>query len=331
MNTLVSVLMPVYNAERHLAEAIESILNQSFTDFEFLIINDGSIDRSEEIILSFIDSRIRYIKNKSNLKLIKTLNRGIQLCKGKYIVRMDADDISHPERIQKQVEFMESNPDIGICGSWFETFGEVENSIIKYKETHDEIMTKMFYQCHFCHPSIIIRSELFEDSEMSFDENYPHAEDYDFYLNVSKKWKFHNLQEVLLKYRIHNESVSNKNKSIQTENSLKIKKRFFKELNTSLADVDVEAFENLNYQDYTHVNLESYKLRQLLESLWKGNKVHKRITVNYFENHLQNLWINYCYHTADILTYKKSKLLFSIDKLEEVNKIKWRIKSLLKN
>ena len=328
---LVSILMPVYNAEKHLAEAIESILNQSFTDFEFLIINDGSTDRSEDIILSFSDPRIRYIKNESNLKLIKTLNKGIQLCTGKYIVRMDADDISHPERIQKQVEFMESNPEIGICGSWFEAFGEVENAIVKYKETHDEIMTRMFYQCHFCHPSIIIRGEIFNELKMHFDENYSHAEDYEFYLRAAKKWKFHNLQEVLLKYRIHGESVSNKNKSIQIENSLKIKKQFFKELNTPIADVDLEAFENLNYQDYTQVNLESYRLRQLLESLWEGNKVHKRITIKFFENYLQNLWINYCYHNADILTYKKSNLLYSIDKLEEVNQIKWRIKSLLKN
>lgn len=331
MNTLVSILIPVFNAEKYLAEAIESILNQSYSDFEFLIINDGSNDKSEEIILSYSDQRIRYIKNESNLKLIKTLNKGIQICKGKYIVRMDADDISHPERIQKQVEFMESNPDIGICGSWFETFGEVDTSIVRYKETHDEIMTKMLYQCHLCHPSIILRREIFDDPDMYFDENYPHAEDYDFYLKVSKKWKFHNIQEAILKYRIHNESVSNKNKSIQIKNSLIIKKRFFTELHTQATDEQVEAFEYLNYQDYSRIKIESNKFRNILESLWTGNKVERRITEEYFENHLQNLWLNYCYHRADIITYKKSKLLFSKDKFEEVNTIKWRIKSLLKN
>jgi glycosyltransferase involved in cell wall biosynthesis len=327
----VSVLMPVYNADKHLEEAIDSILNQSFTDFEFLIINDGSTDRSEEIILSYADSRIRYIKNESNLKLIKTLNKGIQLCTGKYIFRMDADDISHFQRIQKQVAFMESNHEIGICGSWFEAFGEVENTIVKYKETHDEIMSKMLYQCHFCHPSIIIRRELFEGLELYFDENYSHAEDYEFYLRAAKKWKFHNLQEVLLKYRIHGESVSNKNKSIQIKNSLKIKKRFFAELHTQVTNDQIEVFEYLNYQDYSNIKIESDKLQNMMESLWIGNEVQKRITEKYFQNHLQNLWFNYCYHKADMITYRKSNLLFSKEKLEEVNKIKWRIKSFLKN
>ena len=120
----VTVLMPVYNGEMYLREAIDSILHQTFTDFEFLIINDGSTDNSETIILSYDDSRIRYEKNDSNLKLIATLNKGIELAKGKYIVRMDADDISIPDRIEKQVAFLEKNPDVGICGSWFTAFGQ---------------------------------------------------------------------------------------------------------------------------------------------------------------------------------------------------------------
>jgi glycosyltransferase involved in cell wall biosynthesis len=329
MNSLVSVLMPVYNAEKHLADAIESILNQSFTDFDFLIINDGSTDSSEEIIFSYLDSRIRYIKNETNLKLIKTLNKGIQLCTGKYIVRMDADDISQPERIQKQVAFMESNPEFGVCGSWFEAFGDVNNKIIQYKETHDEIITKMLYQCHFCHPSIIIRKEVFEDNVMYFDENYPHAEDYDFYLKVSKKWKLYNIQEALVKYRIHEQSVSVKYKSFQVENSLNIKKRFFSDLSTDVSDLESRTFEYLNYQDYTNVNLEFEKLQHILESLWRGNKDNKLINQNFFERYLQDLWFNYCYHKANIVTYRKSNLLFSKEKLKNASKIKWCIKSFL--
>jgi glycosyltransferase involved in cell wall biosynthesis len=328
---LVSVLMPVYNGEKFLREAIDSILIQSFTDFEFLIINDGSTDTTETIILSYDDTRIRYEKNESNLKLIATLNKGIQLCTGKYIFRMDADDISHFQRIQKQVAFMESNHEIGICGSWFEAFGEVENTIVKYKETHDEIMTKMLYQCHFCHPSIIIRRELFEGLELYFDENYSHAEDYEFYLRAAKKWKFHNLQEVLLKYRIHDESVSNKFKSIQIGNSLKIKNRFFAELNTQISNEELQAFEALNYQDYSNVKLDFEKLQFLLESLWMGNKAKKIINENYFENYLQDLWFNYCYQKSNYKTYIKSNELSSSNKLKEVIKIKWKIKSILNN
>src|SRR4051812_19112608 len=109
-NPLVSVLMPVYNAEKHLQEAMESILNQSYTHFEFVIINDGSEDRSASIINSYQDKRIKLIVNQENKGLIYSLNYGISQCTGKYIVRMDADDISLKERIYEQVQFMESHP-----------------------------------------------------------------------------------------------------------------------------------------------------------------------------------------------------------------------------
>ena len=110
----ITVLMPVYNGEKYLRPAIESILNQTFSDFEFLIINDGSTDNSESIILSYKDERIRYVKNENNLKLIKTLNKGIDLARGKYIARMDADDISLPTRLEREIEYMESHPECGL-------------------------------------------------------------------------------------------------------------------------------------------------------------------------------------------------------------------------
>jgi hypothetical protein len=166
---------------------------------------------------------------------------------------------------------------------------------------------------------------------MYFDEKYPHAEDYDFYIKVSKKWKFHNIQEALLKYRIHDESVSNKFKSIQIENSLKIKRRFFAELNTQSSNEELQAFDTLNYQDYTNVNIDSEKLQLLLESLWIGNKAKKRIDENYFENYLQDFWLNYCYQKSNYKTYIKSNELSSANKLKEVSKIKWKIKSILNN
>ena len=110
--------MPVYNGERYLREAIDSILNQTFKDFEFLIINDGSTDLSVEIIESYADKRISLAHNGQNLGLITTLNRGFDLACGEYIARMDCDDISLPDRLEKQVVFMDNHPEIGICGSW---------------------------------------------------------------------------------------------------------------------------------------------------------------------------------------------------------------------
>ena len=113
VNPKVTVFMPVYNGEKYLNEAIDSILNQTFNDFELLIINDGSTDKSAEIIKSYNDPRIRFVENEENLKLAKTRNKGLELALGEYFVPMDCDDISHPERIQKLVEFMEKNPRAG--------------------------------------------------------------------------------------------------------------------------------------------------------------------------------------------------------------------------
>ena len=114
---LVSVIMPVYNGALYLREAIDSILSQTHTNLELIIINDGSNDNSEEIILSYEDNRIRYIINEKNSGICVTLNKGLDIAKGKYIARMDCDDISCPERLQMQIEYMEQNPSIGVLGS----------------------------------------------------------------------------------------------------------------------------------------------------------------------------------------------------------------------
>ncbi len=113
----------VYNCEKYLKEAIESILNQTFSDFEFLIINDASIDNSDDIILSYKDERIKYVKNEENLGVSRTLNKGIQIARGTYIARMDSDDISITTRLERQYNFMTNHKEVGICGTWARIFG----------------------------------------------------------------------------------------------------------------------------------------------------------------------------------------------------------------
>ena len=123
-NPHVSVVMAVYNTQEYVSDAIESILCQTYNDFEFIIIEDGSSDDSLNIIQSYSDPRIKVIRNKENLKLIKSLNLGLQKACGRYIIRMDADDVSRPDRIEKQVNYMESHPDCVLCGTSYRTFGD---------------------------------------------------------------------------------------------------------------------------------------------------------------------------------------------------------------
>jgi len=159
MNPEVTVLMSVYNGSKYLAEAIESILHQSYTDFEFLIINDGSTDLSEKIIKSYNDRRINYIKNNENIGLTRSLNKGLCLARGKYIARMDADDISMPDRFKEQVDFMEKNENVVACGTFIELFG-IKTGKIKYPIKDKEIREKFIFNPPLAHPTAVSYTHL---------------------------------------------------------------------------------------------------------------------------------------------------------------------------
>lgn len=217
--------MPSYNASEHIEEAIESILSQSFTDYEFIIINDGSTDDTEKKILKYEDSRIRYIKNNKNIKLIASLNKGFTLARGKYITRMDADDISLPNRLSTQVNFMESNPEIGISGGQMVIFGDNEG-VSDYPISHEECVIGLLDQTCFSNNLFIIRKSLVEQFNFKFNPNYLHAEDYKFYTSLISKIKGANLTQTLTKYRRHDNSVSKMYFSTAFENRKKIRQEY---------------------------------------------------------------------------------------------------------
>lgn len=205
MNPLVTVLMPVYNAEKYLSEAIDSILAQTYKNIEFMIINDGSTDRSESIILDYQsrNSKIVYVKNETNIKLIATLNKGVKMANGKYIVRMDADDISKPFRIEKQVEYMESHPSVGVCGSFFTVFGEGINKpyIIKRPLGNINIKASMLFTNAIGHPNVIIRRSVMIDNDIFYDKRFYRIEDWGLWTQLIPCCDFGNLPYSVLEYR----------------------------------------------------------------------------------------------------------------------------------
>jgi glycosyltransferase involved in cell wall biosynthesis len=243
---MVSVLMPVYNGEKYLREAIKSILNQTFTNFEFIIINDGSTDNSLYIIKSFKDNRIKIIENKENLGLIKTLNKGINLAQGKYIARMDADDIALPKRLEKQIEFLEKNPKYSFVGTRAKYIYNNSNTatinepFIKFEE--EEILFWSFFYCPFVHPSILIHKNILE--KYYYNNDYKAAEDYHLWVTLLlNNNKGTNINEVLMLHRMHNKKIGVTQKQAQLNSLLKIYKLLFdfhqihitqEELNTHL-------------------------------------------------------------------------------------------------
>ncbi len=223
MVPIVTVLMSVYNSERYLAKAIESILGQSFTDFEFLIINDGSTDKSRKKLLSYSDNRIKLIDNKINIGLTKSLNKGLDLALGKYIVRMDPDDISLPHRLQIQFEFMEKNPHIDVCGSWYKMFGN-KNSITKTPVQDREIKETLFFHNCIAHPAVIIRRNTFDKYQIKYNEDYLHSQDYELWCREVDRLKFANIPEVLIKYRVHENQIGIAKRKKQDETADMVRK-----------------------------------------------------------------------------------------------------------
>ncbi|MBA4321165.1 MAG: glycosyl transferase, partial [Flavobacterium sp.] len=199
----ISVLMPAYNAEKYIAEAIESILNQTFKDFEFIIVDDCSTDKTWEIIQEYTkkDERIVALKNEKNLGIAGNRNKLIGMAKGKYIVWQDADDISFPERLNHQHCFMEENREVGICGGWLEFFDDSgKTSVRKYKTDDANIRKTIFRFSPVAQPGAIIRKKVI-DEVGQYDLNYPPAEDLDMSFRIGKEYKFANLQEAVIKYR----------------------------------------------------------------------------------------------------------------------------------
>lgn len=204
---LVSVILPVFNAEKYLVECLNSILAQSLTDFELLIYNDGSTDESDIIIKSYDDKRIRYVSMAENKGYLGLLNRGLKEAKGRFIARMDADDIAVPDRFKEQVQFLENNPEIGICGSWVEYF-DGKSGIEKRPESSKAIQYALFFGCPITHPSAMMRTSMIRQFDLNYDSKYYYAEDHNFFVKASRCFQLANIPKPLLKYRVHQKQIS---------------------------------------------------------------------------------------------------------------------------
>lgn len=221
----ISVVMPVYNAAPFLKESVESILHQTFSDFEFLIFEDGSTDDSKSILESFVDPRIRITHFEQNQGYVKLLNLGLAMATGKYIARMDADDISHITRFEKQFEFLENNPEYVICGSDYTHLGA--NRKVSLPSLNEEIKLKMLSITPFCHPSVMLRAAVLKEKNIFYEEPYMPAEDLKMWVQLSGLGKFRNLSESLLWYRVHDHNISFKPRTQQEQHFLSQTKRTY--------------------------------------------------------------------------------------------------------
>jgi glycosyltransferase involved in cell wall biosynthesis len=204
MKSLITVLMPVYNSEKYLEAAIESILQQTYADFEFLIIDDGSTDNTQEIVLSYDEPRIQYLKNDFNRGITYTLNKGIDISRTKYIARMDADDISYPKRFEKQMEVMDLYPECAMVSCWAREINDNGEEIGTQVFRNLYLYYNLTFECWVYHPTVIYKKEAVE-AIGKYQKKF--SEDFDLFWRISRHYPIFNIDEVLLDYRISDSSL----------------------------------------------------------------------------------------------------------------------------
>jgi glycosyltransferase involved in cell wall biosynthesis len=209
-----TVLMPLFNGKTYLTQAVESILGQTFGDFELLVIDDGSTDDGPNIVKGYRDPRIRLLANDTNLGIAATLNRGIGLARGKYVARMDCDDISLPHRLEKQFAFMEAHPDVGVCGSRVRRIG-AKKGIWKVKARDEAIKSRLLFENAMAHPSVMIRKSVLVENNLRYDPALRCSQDYAFWVDLSRHSRLANLEQVLVLYRVHASQISEAKKAEQ--------------------------------------------------------------------------------------------------------------------
>ena len=288
---LVTVLMPAYNVGKYLNESIDSILRQTYTNFRFLIINDGSVDETENIILSYKDPRIDYIKNEKNIGYVASLNRGIDLISSKYIVRMDADDIAIPHRIEKQVALMESRPDIAVCGSgkinFFNGRPDSETAVTTVTEEKQLLFSSIF-NTSIPHPSAILRNSILQETGLRYDENYYYAEDKAMWLDMAQYGNLINIEEPLIKYRIHPNQVSIQHNEVQRMNSLKKSKLVLSRYGIHITDEELWPLRLMCYPQICEKVSDLVAVESLIYKLQNGFKDRKEFLPEFVSSFLTN-------------------------------------------
>lgn len=220
----ISVIMPVHNGLPFLKAAVESILNQSFKNFEFIIVEDYSTDNSWDYLKSLRDKRIKVLKNPKNMGVAKSLNRALKSSRGQYIARMDADDISLPQRFQTQLKFMINHPQVDICGSWVNVIDK-KGQMVKNKKPeteHEQIKKALSWHSPVIHPTFFAKRKFYE-SLGGYDENFDMAEDYDLLIRAKDRFKIANIPEVLLNLRIWSNRRSDKSMHEVDKKDLNVK------------------------------------------------------------------------------------------------------------
>lgn len=323
----ISVIMPAYNAEKYIKAAIESILEQTFTDFEFIIIDDGSIDSTAAIIQSYSDKRIRFCPNEQNIGVAATLNRGLELACGEYIARMDADDISLPKRFEKQTAYMDEHVDIAVCGTAIEMF--CDNKVIgrRFPSSEPEKLKEdLFFSCGVAHPSVMMRKTVIVGLG-GYDPMFNGMEDYELWCRVAEKYRLTVLPEVLLRYRIHHAQVT-QNQSPKYEEQLRLlKRRQTEQLGITVSSEEFDAYVSYCIGAMENIYSEISALGHFFEKAVAGNSNSEYYSSVYLLSDFESVMLKFA---TGLSGEMQKKLCTECSLITEKKLRQWKAKNLVK-
>ena len=309
-----SIVMPVFNREKYVKYSIQSILSQTFSDFEFIIVNDGSNDRTEEIIKGFKDKRIILINNENNKGIVFSRNKGLAITRGKYIGMFDSDDIAYPNKFEEQINYLDKNPDIAMLGAWVKHIdenGKLLKSKWKLKAKSEFIPAIMLFRNYFVQSTVVIRKEAIPVN--AYSEGYKIAEDSKMWFEVSLKYKVANIQKYLLDYRVHSGGVTNMKSDEKIKYSDKLFRYIFSYLEIKPTKEELSFHYLIKNQKKITTLDELIGIEKWLLKIANQNKIVKIYDQKIHKKVLLNRWLKSCYkakslHIEMILLFLKSKL-----------------------
>ena len=270
---LISVIMSTYNEEKYIETSLKSLLNQTFKDFEIIIVDDASTDHTRQLIEGLQDERIHLLCNEENQGLTKNLNKALKYAKGKYIARMDGDDIAFSKRFEKQYQYMEKHPDTMLVSCYTKSFGD-SDLVFALPDKSDVLKVRMLVRPVYAHPGFMMRRELIE-AGYRYNEEYRTAQDYEFASRVAEQYKIGLVPEVLLFYRVHKKQISAKAGNQQFNNADKIRKRQLERLGIQLSEAEWQAYQALVKEVKVNDLEEFDKVYEIIQKMLECNEKSK--------------------------------------------------------
>ena len=315
-NPTVSVIMSIFNEpEEWLRESIDSILNQTFSDFEFIIINDNPSRRLNNQLLkeySSKDNRIKVISNKANIGLTKSLNKGLDIAKGEFIARMDGDDISCLDRFEKQYHFMQNNPKYGVCGSYIKIFGDLSRKDSSLYTDCKKLKDSLLLKNPIPHPTAFIRKSILDQYGIKYNEEYLCAQDYKLWFDLSFVTLMTNLPYILLNYRVQKKQVSQIKSNSQQNFAAQVRRSAIEDFlgKTALKKFNKTNDQKLKFRfilkEYDRNNARSFLLLSVYLSYSKYKMIDHLLLLNYVS--LDIILNNYRSVLLAVMEKKKTKI-----------------------